>query len=112
MVHLKSLRPEVVVDTDAATSAALIAAVVIDVVNLAKDPAFYPVLTERVDISRFGIFAETNLIYGLEMSAITASIFALRDSVAGRNVIFYFNNSNTKDALVKGYFGPPAIDST
>ena len=105
-----SLRPEVVVYTDAATSAALIAASVIDVVNFANGPAFDAVLIERVDMSRFGIFAETNLIYGLEMLAVIATTYALRDFAAGRNLIFYVDNSNTKDALVKGHSDSPVID--
>ena len=88
VIRLKSIRPEVAVYTDAATSASLIAAVVIDVVNFAKGPAFGAVLIERVDMSLFDIFAETNLIYDLEMLSVIAAMFVLGDFAAGRNVIF------------------------
>ena len=110
-VYLKSHLPEVVIYTDAATSTALIAAVIIDVANFAKGPAFDAVLIERVDMTWFGIFAETNVIYGLEMLAVIATIFALRDCIAGRKVTIYVGDSNTKDALVNGYSNSPIIDN-
>ena len=86
--HLKSIRPEVVLYTEAATSTALIAAVSIDVGNFAKEPAFDATLTEPADMSRLEIFSEINLIYGLEMLAVLATMCTLRDFTAGRNVIF------------------------
>ena len=97
--------------TGAATSTALIASVVIDVANFGNDPVFDSVLIERVDMTRFGIFAETNLIYGLEMLAVIATIFALMDSAAGRKVAIYAYNYNTRGAFSKGYSNSPVIDN-
>ena len=110
VVHLKSNFPEVVIYTDAATSTCIIAAVIIDVKNFSKFPAFEAVLSEQADATWADSFSETNLIYGLEMLAVIATMFVLRDFLAGRNVVFYVDNLNTKDALVKGHSDSPAID--
>ena len=60
-------------------------------------------------MARFDIFSETNLIYGIAMLTAIATIFAIRDFIACRNVIIYVDNANTKDSLAKGNSNTPAI---
>ena len=110
VVYLKSARPEYVIYTDAATSTAMLAAVIVDVASFGGDPIFESVIAEEADKVWFGIFSETNLIYGLEMLAVIATMFVLRKFHSGRNVVFYVDNLNTKDSLVRGYSDSPAID--
>ena len=88
VVYLKSIHPEVVIYTDAATSTALIASVVIDTANFAKGPAFDTVLTERVGMGRCDNFKDANIIYGLELLAVIAAIIALRNFIAGKTSRF------------------------
>ena len=110
IVYLKSPRPEYIIYTDAATSTAMLAAIVIDVASFESDPHFAAVIDEEADKVWFDTFLETNLIYGLEMIAVIATMFVLRKFLSGRNVIFYVDNLNTKDSLVKGYSDSPVID--
>ena len=42
-------------------------------------------------------------MYGLEMLAIIATVFAAADFLGHKNVSFYIDNSNWRDALVRLY---------
>ena len=56
------------------------------------------------------VFDSTTYIYGLEMLAIIATLMKCRTILRGRNVVFYIDNTNAKDALVKGFPPNPAIN--
>ena len=100
---------EIVIYTDAATSASILAAVVIDVQQFAKDNSSESTCTEVADKDWETIFNDAALICGLEMLAAIALIFALRDFVHDKNVVCYVYNSNTNDALVGGRSDTRAI---
>ena len=100
------LRPTslgVIIYTDAATSARILAAIVIDPDLFSTTNEFPAVLSEISGPGRCAIFCEATLIYGLELLAVVAAIFSLMDFLRGKNVAIYVDNSNTKDALVRSY---------
>ena len=110
-VVIKNKYPDVVIYTDAATSTLVIAAIVIEPDVFKTESMFSATFTETADPDWVTIFQGTTLIYGLELLAVIATIFVLRDFLRGKNVTFYVDNSNTKDALVKGFSPTPVINT-
>ena len=76
VVYLKSVRPAVAIYTDAATSAATLAAAVVDAASFAGAPCFEAAIAEKADEVWLDTFSETNLIYGLEMLAVVATMLS------------------------------------
>ena len=109
-VLLRRKFPEIVIYTDAATYAAILAAVVIDVQQFPNGESFASTFTEVADKDWETIANDTTAIYCLEMLAAIALISALMDFIQDKNVVFYVGNSNTKDALAKGHSDTRAID--
>ena len=102
-VELHPTTPDVIIYTDAATSTRILAAVAIEPSTYSALGSFSALLSEVADPVWETIFCETTLIYGLELLAVVATIFALKDFLRGKNVTFYVDNPNTKDAMVKGF---------
>ena len=108
--------PEFLIYTDAAAgevgsdSASLSAVVLIpEFFRMSKSsPA---VLFEHADAEWGTIFKDTTFIFGLELLAVVATVFRLRDLLRHKNVILYVDNSNNKDALVRGTPIPPRSTS-
>ena len=116
VVEIKPPHPEVLIYTDAASGkvgsdSASLAAVVLIPDDFHASGCFSAVLSEHADSSWETIFSETTYIFGLELLAVVATVFFLRDFLRGKNVIFYVDNSNTKDALVRGYSNTPVINT-
>ena len=88
IVEMKAPRPEILTDTDAAkgklgTSSAALAAVVIESSLLFADGYFSAVLVEKPEPIWRTIFSTTAYIYGLELLAVLATVFRLRDFLRG-----------------------------
>ena len=103
VVEPKSSRPEVLIYTDAATSTRIVAAVVLDVNEFLNLGEFQAVFKEISSTSWESTFKDTTYIYGLEMLAVIATIYLLGEFLRNKNVVIYVDNTNTKDALVKGF---------
>ena len=107
-VEIKSCRPEIIIYTDAATSTRIVAAIILDVAEFLRVGEFQAVFKEVSSLEWQTTFKDTTYIYGLEMLAIIATVYILGDFLRNKNVVFYVDNSNAKDALVKG-FSPTRI---
>ena len=77
-----------IVDTDAATTTQIIAAVVIDTRTLRSDRAISAVVSRRVGPRWKSLFDSTSEIYGLEMLAIFAILFGPTADMRNLSVIF------------------------
>ena len=110
VVEPKSSRPEVIIYTDAATSTRIVAAVVLDANEFLRLGGFQAVFEEISSLGWESTFQNTTYIYGLEMLAVLATIYILGEFLRNKNVVIYVDNSNTKDALVKG-FSPTKVIS-
>ena len=100
-MEIRPSSPDVIIYTDAATSARIAAAVVIEP-NLSRPQTNFRRLSEIADPERGAIFCDAALIYGLELLD-AAAIFFLMGFLRGKNVTLYVDNSNTRGALVRGY---------
>ena len=101
---------DVVIYTDALTPTAILGSAAIDVRKFARGNSFAETFSEAADKDWGTIFNDTTLIYGIEMLAAVAPIFALMGFTQGKNAVFCDGNFNTKDSLVKGQSDTRAID--
>ena len=105
-------RPEVVIDTDSATPTRIVASLVIDAPVFDAKGGSRNIWGETSDPKWESTFIITAYIYGLEMLAILATIFLEGGFLRWKNVTFYIDNSNCRDALVRGYTETKIIDRT
>ena len=110
IVEVTSTRPEVIIYTDAATSTRIVAAIVLDVEIFLRIGEFQALFEEISSEERSNTFKDTTYIYGLEMLAIIAVVYILGEYLENKNIVFYVDNSNSKDALVKGFSPTVAIN--
>ena len=110
VVEVTSTRPEVIIYTDAATSTRIVAAIVLDVDIFLRIGEFQAVFEEISSEEWSNTFKDTTYIYGLEMLAIIAVVYILGEYLKNKNIVFYVDNSNSKDALVKGFSPTPVIN--
>ena len=94
-------RPDWIVFTDAATSTSIIAAVLIkrsDFIINENIDLIYASLTGEYWVKLFEL---TNLIYGLEMLALLATLYIPNTPLKNQNVTFHIDNRNAFEAVVK-----------
>ena len=110
IIELKPQRPEVIIYTDAATSTRVVAACVLHPENFPQHQVFSELRAEVSNPLWEVTLAGTTYIYGLEMLAIVAIILVLGEQLRNKNVTIYIDNSNARDALVRGYTDTKAVD--
>ena len=110
VVEFRAPNPEFLVYSDAATSTRIITAVVINVAGFISSGKGAATFSETTSKDWVDVFDSTTYIYGLEMLAIIATLMKCRTILRGRNVVFYIDNTNAKDALVKGFSPTPVIN--
>ena len=116
IAEIKSHRSEILIYTDAeaaksGVSSAILAVVVTEPGLLAADGYPATALTEKTDPVCETIFSTTTYIYGIELLAVVATVFCLRDFARGENVVLYVGNSDAKNALVDGFPDTPIINT-
>ena len=99
-----------IIYTDAATPTRIVASLVIDVPVFDATGEFHNLWAEPADPKWESTFILTTYIYGLDMLAILATILLEGGFLRGKNVTFYSDNSNCRDALVRGYTETEIID--
>ena len=110
-ISTKPTNREFIIYTDAATSTKAVAALLLEVEEFDSGPCFEEL---RADASEPGwetTFINTTYIYGLEMIAIAATVLVLGERLRGKNVTFYIDSSNCRDALVRGKTDTKVIDN-
>ena len=107
-VEFRATNPEFLVYTDAATSTQIIAAVIIGVAEFRSSGRGLATFSEVTSKEWVVVSDTTTYIYGLEMLAIIATLTKCRGILRGRNVVFYIENTNAKDALAKGFSPNPS----
>ena len=106
----KSPRREVLVYTDSATSARIVASLAIDVKDFENHMGIRNLWAE-VPYPKWGnTCILTTYIYGVEMIAILSAIFLDAEYIRGKNVAFYIDNSNFREAVVRGDTETKAIN--
>ena len=110
-ISIKPTNPEFVIYTDAATSTKVLAALLLKVEDFDFDPCFEELRVETSEEEWETTFRDTTYIYGLEMIAIVATVLVLGEKLRGKNVTFYIDNSNCRDALVRGQTDTKVIDN-
>ena len=116
IAEIESHRPEILNYADSAAgklgaSPDIPAAVVTESGLLASEGYRPTALTEKTDTVWETIFSTTAYIYGLELLAVVATVFCLRDFARGENVVLYVGNSDAKNALVDGFPDTPIINT-
>ena len=109
-VELLRDKPDFAIYAGAATSARILAAIVISIPDFQDSCTFDTVLSDVGDPSGETTLCESTYIYGLEMLAVLATLLVLRGRLMGENITIYVGNSNAKDALVNGISKTQAID--
>ena len=100
---------DIIIYTDAATTAQIIAAVLIDPRSFRTTLTTSAVISAKVGPHWGKLFDETSEIYGLEMLAIFAILFDPLSDLSGPNIVFFVDNNNSLEALVSNAPGPPVI---
>ena len=111
IVEIKHQIPEVVIDTDAATSTRIVAACVLFPATF-KSQEVFSELRAETSIPLWEETLKGQRIYGLEVIAIIAIFLALGEQLRNKNVAVYIDNSNARDALARGYTETKAVDQT
>ena len=93
--------PDWVVSTDAATSTSIIAAVLVNRDEFVENETIRHVYATKTGDYWVRLFETTNLIYGLEMLALLATLHIIGTPLRNKNVTFHIDNKNAFDALVK-----------
>ena len=94
-------KPDWVVFTDAATSASIIAAVAINRDEFANNERIRQVYATKTGEYWVRLFETTNLIYGLEMLALLATLYIPNTPLRNQNATFHIDNKNAFGAVVK-----------
>ena len=105
----RSDHPDFVVFTDAATSSAIIDAVIIDRATFVASQTINEVRTAVAGKYWELLFDQTCLIYGLEMLAILAILYEAGGQLAGKNATFHIDNQNALQAIIKNNATPTVI---
>ena len=100
---------DLIIYTDAATTAQIIAAVLIDPRSFRTTMTTSAVISAKVGPHWKKLFSKTAEIYGLEMLAIFAILFDPLSDLSGLNIVFFVDNNNSLEALVSNAPGPPVI---
>ena len=109
-VEIKHKFPEYAIYTDASASKRITAALVC---NNEKPPE-YPIIDELMEAASSPMgdtFEGATYIYGRDMLAIVGILLPLGGELRNKTVVFYLDNFNCRDALVRWYTATKLVDS-
>ena len=93
--------PDLMVYTDAGTPAQIICALVIGLDQFKSPHTIAECITMTTGKRWKTILNKTNYIYGLEMLAVLALVIDPKAGIDGKAIVFYIDNDNAAEALVK-----------
>ena len=108
-VRERSDRADAIIFTDAATKTGIIAALTFDRNQFLHGQTVFELRKMTTGAYWGTLFCQTNLIYGLEMLAVLAILYAKCDHVRNKNATLHIDNGNAFEALVKNNARPTAI---